>query len=46
VFPNIEDSLWDFIQRCWLDAEHRPPAKEVLKFIEGQLKLKVSEVKP
>ena len=39
VAPHIEDSLWDFTQKCWLDVEHRPSAKEVLEFIQGQLKL-------
>jgi len=40
VTPHIEDSLWDFIQTCWLDAERRPSAKEVLVFIQSQLKLR------
>ncbi|KAG0701064.1 kinase-like protein [Suillus ampliporus] len=35
--PPIADSLWDFMQKCWLDAEYRPSAKEVLEFIQGQL---------
>lgn len=42
VTPHIEDSLWDFIQTCWLEADSRPSAEEVLDFIQGQLKLKVS----
>jgi len=41
VTPHIEDPLWDFVQTCWLDAECRPSAEEVLEFIQGQLKLKV-----
>ncbi|KAG1778245.1 kinase-like domain-containing protein, partial [Suillus placidus] len=40
VTPPIADSLWDFMQKCWLDEpEHRPSAGEVLIFIQGQLKL-------
>jgi serine/threonine protein kinase len=40
VTPPIADALWDFMQKCWLDKpEHRPSAKEVLTFIQGQLKL-------
>ncbi|KAG1884258.1 kinase-like domain-containing protein [Suillus subluteus] len=40
VTPPIADVLWDFMQECWLDEpEHRPSAKEVLIFIQGQLKL-------
>ncbi|KAG2031167.1 kinase-like domain-containing protein [Suillus americanus] len=40
VTPPIADALWDFMQKCWLDEpEHRPSAKEVLIFIQGQLKL-------
>ncbi|KAG1840165.1 kinase-like domain-containing protein [Suillus subalutaceus] len=40
VTPPIADALWDFMQKCWLDEpEHRPSAKEVLIFIQAQLKL-------
>ncbi|KAG2041339.1 kinase-like domain-containing protein [Suillus americanus] len=40
VTPPIADVLWDFMQKCWLDEpEHRPSAKEVLTFIQEQLKL-------
>ncbi|KAG1853467.1 kinase-like domain-containing protein [Suillus subalutaceus] len=40
VTPPIADALWDFMQKCWLDEpEHRPSAKEVLIFIQEQLKL-------
>lgn len=40
VTPPIADALWDFMQKCWLDEpERRPSAKEVLMFIQGQLKL-------
>ncbi|KAG1808947.1 kinase-like domain-containing protein [Suillus subaureus] len=40
VTPPIADALWDFMQKCWLDEpEHRPSAKEVLIFIQGQLNL-------
>jgi len=42
VTPHIEDPLWDFIQSCWLEAERRPLAKDVLKFIQSQLELKLS----
>jgi hypothetical protein len=38
--PHIEDSLWDFIQKCWLDAERRPSANEVLEFVQSQWKLR------
>ncbi|KAJ8587881.1 kinase-like protein, partial [Rhizopogon salebrosus TDB-379] len=40
----IGDTLWDFTQKCWLEAEHRPSAKEVLGFILCQLQ--APEVKP
>ncbi|KAG2054341.1 kinase-like protein [Suillus hirtellus] len=40
VTPSVADTLWDYIQKCWLDKpEHRPSAEEVLIFIQGQLKL-------
>ncbi|KAG1831662.1 kinase-like domain-containing protein [Suillus subalutaceus] len=40
VAPPIADAPWDFMQKCWLDEpEHRPSAKEVLIYIQGQLKL-------
>jgi hypothetical protein len=40
VTSPIADALWDFMQKCWLDEpERRPSAKEVLMFIQGQLKL-------
>jgi len=42
VTPHIEDPLWNFIQSSWLEAERRPLAKDVLKFIQSQLELKVS----
>ncbi|KAJ8589280.1 kinase-like protein, partial [Rhizopogon salebrosus TDB-379] len=37
VNPYVENSLWDFIQRCWCDAEHRPSAKVVVEFVHNQL---------
>ncbi|KAJ8590707.1 kinase-like protein [Rhizopogon salebrosus TDB-379] len=40
----IGDTLWDFTQKCWLEAEHRPLAKEVFGFIHRQLQ--VPEGKP
>ncbi|KAG2140933.1 kinase-like domain-containing protein [Suillus bovinus] len=40
VTPPITDTLWEFMQKCWLDKpEHRPSAEEVLTFMEEQLKL-------
>ncbi|KAG1721988.1 kinase-like domain-containing protein [Suillus paluster] len=39
VTPPIADSLWDFMQKCWIDADYRPSAKVVQEFIQGQLKL-------
>ncbi|KAG2062405.1 kinase-like protein [Suillus hirtellus] len=40
VIPSIADTLWDFIQKCWLDEpEQRPSAREVLIFIQEQLRL-------
>ncbi|OAX33317.1 hypothetical protein K503DRAFT_532749 [Rhizopogon vinicolor AM-OR11-026] len=37
--PHIGDILWDFMQKCWLDAEHRPSAKMVLEFTRRQLEV-------
>ncbi|KAG2144099.1 kinase-like domain-containing protein [Suillus bovinus] len=38
VTPSMADGPWDFIQECWLDKpEHRPSARKVLVFIQGQL---------
>ncbi|KAJ8591220.1 kinase-like protein [Rhizopogon salebrosus TDB-379] len=43
VNPYVENSLWDFIQRCWRDAEHRHSAEVVVEFVHNQLE--VSEEK-
>lgn len=39
VTPHIEDVIWDFIQTCWSDAEHRPLSSAVLEFIRCQQKI-------
>jgi len=39
VNPHVENSLWDFMQKCWLDAEHRQSANGIVKFVRGQLKV-------
>ncbi|KAG0698931.1 kinase-like domain-containing protein [Suillus ampliporus] len=31
--PHIPDSFWDFIEKCWSNAEHRPSATKVLSFL-------------
>ncbi|KAJ8582136.1 kinase-like protein [Rhizopogon salebrosus TDB-379] len=36
--PHIEDSFWDFIQKCWGDLRHRPSAVEVLSFLQSYVR--------
>ncbi|OAX39441.1 kinase-like protein [Rhizopogon vinicolor AM-OR11-026] len=33
--PYIEDSFWNFIQKCWSDLGNRPSAAEVLSFLQS-----------
>jgi len=36
--PQIEDSFWDFIQKCWSDLGQRPSAVEVLSFLQSDVR--------
>ncbi|KAJ8582137.1 kinase-like protein [Rhizopogon salebrosus TDB-379] len=36
--PHIEDSFWDFIQKCWSELGHRPSAVEVLSFLQSYVR--------